>query len=149
MQTLLAHKPTTVIRPQNQLNAATAREFGRQLSTAISAPGVVVVLVDLAQVKFIDSVGLMVLVAGLKQAKNLQRRFSMCSVSPGIRMILELSQLDRVFEIFENVESFEAENQCLNRRIGQAGNKTEQSFGETPENPRTALGVLADFKLGS
>ncbi|MGB8689274.1 MAG: STAS domain-containing protein [Microcoleus sp.] len=114
MQILLAHTPITVIRPQNQLNAATAREFGLQLSTTISAPGVVVVLVDLAQVKFIDSVGLMVLVAGLKQAKNLQRRFSICSVSPGIRMILELSQLDRVFEIFENVEIFEAENQCLN-----------------------------------
>lgn len=114
MQTLLTRKPITVIRPQHQLNAATATEFGRQLGIAISARGVEVVLVDLAQVKFIDSAGLMTLVAGLKQAKSLGRQFSICSVSPGIRMILELSQLDRVFEIFENVESFEAKNADLN-----------------------------------
>ncbi|MEG4005218.1 STAS domain-containing protein [Microcoleus sp. Pol11C1] len=114
MQTLLAHKPITVIRPLDHLNAATCGEFGGQLMTAIAAPGVVAVLVDLGAVKFIDSAGLMALVSGLKQAKKMGRRFSLCSVSPGIKMILELSQLDRVFEIFENVDSFEAENSCVN-----------------------------------
>lgn len=83
--------------------------------TAIAAPGVVAVLVDLGAVTFIDSAGLMALVSGLKQAKKMGRRFSICSVSPGIRMILELSQLDRVFEIFDNVDSFEAENSCANQ----------------------------------
>jgi len=112
MQTVLAHKPITVIRPIDYLNAATSGEFARQLTTAISAPGVVAVLVDLAEVTFIDSAGLMALVSGLKQAKKIGRRFSICSVSPGIRMILELSQLDRVFEIYENVESFDAEKSC-------------------------------------
>lgn len=115
MQTLLAHKPITVIRPLDHLNAATCVEFGRQLTTAISAPGVVAVLVDLGAVTFIDSAGLMALVSGLKQAKKMGRRFSLCSVSAGIRMILELSQLDRVFEIFENVDSFEAENSCVHQ----------------------------------
>ena len=110
MPTLLARKPITVIRPLEHLNAATSGEFGRQLMTAISAPGVVTVLVDFAEVTFMDSAGLMALVSGLKQAKKMGRRFSICSVSPGIRMILELSQLDRVFEIFENVDSFDAEN---------------------------------------
>ncbi len=113
MQTLLADQPITVIRPLDHLNAATAGEFGRQVTTAIAAPGIVAVLVDLGEVKFIDSAGLMALVSGLKQAKKMQRRFSICSVSPGARMVLELSQLDRVFEIFENVESFEAQNSCV------------------------------------
>jgi len=110
MQTLLAPQPITVIRPLDHLNAATSEGFERQLITAISAPGVVTVLVDFAAVTFIDSAALMALVSGLKQAKKMGRRFSICSVSPGIRMILELSQLDRVFKIFENVDSFEAEN---------------------------------------
>lgn len=110
MQTLLADRPITVIRPLDHLNAATSGEFRRQLTTAISAPGVVAVLVDLGEVTFIDSAGLMALVSGLKQAKKMQRRFSICSVSAGIRMILELSQLDRVFEIFENVDSFKSQN---------------------------------------
>ena len=110
MQTLLAQKPITVIRPLDYLNAATSEEFGLQLTTAISTPGVVAVLVDLGAVTFIDSAGLMALVSGLKQAKKMRRSFSICSVSAGIRMVLELSQLDRVFEIFESVESFEAAN---------------------------------------
>ncbi|MEG4167362.1 MULTISPECIES: STAS domain-containing protein [unclassified Microcoleus] len=113
MQTLLAHKPITVIRPLDYLNAATCEEFDVQLMTAIAAPGVVAVVVDLAEVKFIDSAGLMALVSGLKQAKKMGRRFSLCSVSPGIKMILELSQLDRVFEIFENVDSFDVQNSCV------------------------------------
>ncbi|MEG4457425.1 STAS domain-containing protein [Microcoleus sp. N9_A1] len=113
MQTLLAQKPITVIRPLDYLNAATCGEFDVQLTTAIAAPGVVALLVDLGAVTFIDSAGLMALVSGLKQAKKMGRRFSLCSVSAGIRMVLELSQLDRVFEIFENVDSFEAENSCF------------------------------------
>ena len=116
MQTLLAHQPITVIRPLEHLNAATSGEFGRQLTTAISAPGVAGVLVDFAEVTFMDSAGLMALVSGLKQAKKMGRRFSICSVSPRIRMILELSQLDRVFKIFENVDSFEAENSSANQQ---------------------------------
>ena len=116
MQTLLADRPITVIRPLEHLNAATSGEFGRQLMTAISAPGVVAVVVDFAEVTFMDSAGLMALVSGLKQAKKMGRRFSICSVSRGIRMILELSQVDRVFKIFENVDSFEAENSSANKQ---------------------------------
>ena len=116
MQTLLARKPIAVIRPLEYLNAATSGELGRQLTTAISAPGVAGVLVDFAEVTFIDSAGLMALVSGLKQAKKMGRGFSICSVSPGIRMVLELSQLDRVFKIFENVDSFEAENSRANKQ---------------------------------
>ena len=116
MPTLLARKPITVIRPLEHLNAATSGEFGRQLMTAISAPGVVAVVVDFAEVTFMDSAGLMALVSGLKQAKKMGRSFSICSVSPGIRMILELSKLDRVFKIFENVDSFEAENSSAHKQ---------------------------------
>ena len=110
MQTLLAQKSITVIRPLDHLNAATSEEFQWQLIAAIAAPGIVTVLVDLGEVTLIDSAGLMALVSGLKQAKKMGRRFSICSLSAKIRMVLELSQLDRVFEIFENVESFQASN---------------------------------------
>lgn len=113
MQTLLVHKPITVIRPLDHLNAATAGAFTEQLTTTISAPGVEAVLVDVGAVTFIDSAGLMALISGLRQAKKMGRRFSLCSVTAGIKMILELSQLDRVFEIFEDVESFEAANSCV------------------------------------
>ena len=70
MPTLLARKPITVIRPLEHLNAATSGEFGRQLMTAISAPGVVAVVVDFAEVTFMDSAGLMALVSGSSRRKK-------------------------------------------------------------------------------
>ncbi|MGL5060873.1 MAG: STAS domain-containing protein [Microcoleus sp.] len=115
MQTLLAQQPIAVVLSLDHLNAATAGQFQSQLRAAICAPTVVAVAVDLAKVTFLDSAGLMALVSGLKQAKSLNKRFSICSVTPGVRMILELSQLDRVFEILENVASFETENANITR----------------------------------
>jgi anti-anti-sigma regulatory factor len=47
-------------------------------------------------------------VKGFRLAQSLGRRFSLCSVPPSVRMMFELTQLDTVFEIFENRDSFEA-----------------------------------------
>ncbi|MGB3755469.1 MAG: STAS domain-containing protein, partial [Rivularia sp. (in: cyanobacteria)] len=59
-------------------------------------------LVDLKQVEHIDSAGLMALISSCKLAQSLQTRFSLCSVSPSLKIIIELTQLDRVLEIFES-----------------------------------------------
>jgi anti-anti-sigma regulatory factor len=41
-------------------------------------------------------------------AQSLGKRFSLCSVSPSVRIVFELTQLDGAFEIFENKAMFEA-----------------------------------------
>jgi len=104
---LSAPQPITVINPQGYLNAATVEEFQIQLNEAFANPELSAVLVDLGKVEFLDSAGLLTLVSTLKKAKSLNTRFSLCSVSSPIRMIFELSQLDRVFEIFDNAADFE------------------------------------------
>ena len=55
----------------------------------------------------------MALVSGLQLAQHLDRRFGICSVSPSIRIVFELTQLDQVFEIFESTAAFEAAIACL------------------------------------
>ncbi len=107
MQTIIAYPKITVIRPQGRLNGSNAVEFQDQMATAVAQKGQTIVLVDLEQVESLDSAGLMALVYALRLAQALNRRFSLCSVSPSIRIILELTQLDRVFEIFESVAAFE------------------------------------------
>lgn len=109
MQTLLTRPAFTVLRPTGHLNAANVHEFRAQLQTALSAPDSTALLVDLEQVEFLDSAGLISLVSGLKQAQTLNRQFSLCAVNPAVRMVLELSQLDRVFEIYENATTFEGQ----------------------------------------
>jgi len=108
MQSTLVRPQLTVICPQENINAANATEFQRQLTTAVASEDLSVLLVDMEQVEYIDSAGLMALVSTLTLAQRLERRFALCTLSPSVRMILELTQLDRVFETFENRAAFEA-----------------------------------------
>lgn len=108
MQTTIAPPKITVIQPQGHFNASNAIEFQRQMIKLVAQEGHSSVLVDLEQVESIDSAGLIALVRGLKLAQALSRRFSICCVSPSIRIIFELTQLDQVFEIFDSKATFEA-----------------------------------------
>jgi anti-anti-sigma factor len=108
MQAIIAYPKITVIQPYGSFNASKAVEFKYQLTTAISQEEYASVLVDLEQVEFLDSAGLMGLIYGLRLAKALERRFSLCSIPPAIRIILELTQLDQVFEVFESIAAFKA-----------------------------------------
>ncbi|MUG95905.1 anti-sigma factor antagonist [Scytonema sp. UIC 10036] len=61
-------------------------------------------VIDLAKVDFMDSSGLVSLVKGLKVARQNGCRLVICNVQPPVRLILELTQLDSVFEIFSSYE---------------------------------------------
>lgn len=58
-------------------------------------------MLDLTHVEFIDSSGLVALVSGLKMAGKHQCRLVICNPHPSVRLILEITQLDDVFEIIE------------------------------------------------
>lgn len=108
MQSIALISPITVVQPQGHLNAANATEFRRELTAAVVANPSAVVLVDMNQVDSMDSAGLMALVSALNLAQRQNQRFSLCCLSPSIRIIFELTQLDRVFEIFESKSAFDA-----------------------------------------
>lgn len=108
MQVVLDYPKITVISPQGCLNATNALEFETNITKALAQDGISFVLVDLECVESLDSAGLMALVSALKLSQKLGRGFSLCSVSPCLRIIFEMTQLDRVFEIFEGKAAFEA-----------------------------------------
>jgi anti-sigma B factor antagonist len=102
MQNLVTFRQkSAVIQPCGSLCAANATKFQDQLNAAVLSDEHSCLLVDLAMVDFIDSAGLMVLVSAHKIATSLNKRFSLCSLSQSTRMVLELTQLDQVFEILE------------------------------------------------
>jgi len=59
-------------------------------------------VIDLAQIEFIDSAGLLALMKSLDQANQNQCRLVLCDPRPSVRLILEITQLDRVFEMVDN-----------------------------------------------
>lgn len=62
------------------------------------------ILVDLKDVKFIDSSGLGALVSGFKNAISHQGSLKLSGLQPQVRSMFELTRLHRVFEIFNSSE---------------------------------------------
>ena len=92
----------TVVQPCGALNAANAESFQQTLTSAISSEQSAGLLVDMSRVDSMDSSGLISLVSVLSLSRTLGKRLSLCSVPPSVRIVFELTQLDRVFEMLEN-----------------------------------------------
>lgn len=107
MQSVLIRPQVAIASPVGQINAANAAEFQSQLNAIVLSDDNSAVVVDMSQVKLLDSAGLMVLVAALRLAQSRNKRFSLCAVSPSIRIIFELTQLDRAFEMVDDIAAFE------------------------------------------
>jgi len=60
------------------------------------------VLVNLAQVAYMDSSGIATLVEGLKAAQSRKANFGLFGLTKNTRSVLELVRLDKVFKIFES-----------------------------------------------
>jgi anti-anti-sigma factor len=90
-----------VVQPSGVLNAANASALQAQLSQQIATDTTPGLMVDMSRVESLDSAGLVSLISVLRLARGLQKRFCLCAVPPSIRIVLELTQLDRVFEIVD------------------------------------------------
>ncbi|MCI0477481.1 MAG: STAS domain-containing protein [Anaerolineales bacterium] len=58
------------------------------------------IVVDLAGVNFIDSTALATLVQGMKRARQANGDLRLCSLQQPVRIIFELTRLDKAFDIF-------------------------------------------------
>ncbi len=62
------------------------------------------VIIDLAEVKFIDSSGLGALLSGYKNANMRSGAFALAGLQPRVKSMFELTRLNRVFEIYPGLE---------------------------------------------
>ncbi|MBT1634688.1 STAS domain-containing protein [Clavibacter tessellarius] len=85
----------TVVAATGMLNMASAPELREAVHDAI-ADGASRIVVDLAEVDFIDSSGLGALIAGLKSARDAGGDLRLSAPGPQVAMVLQLSNLDRV-----------------------------------------------------
>lgn len=61
-------------------------------------------LVDLKEVRFVDSSGLGVLISGYKNASTRQGSIKLCSLQAQVKSMFELTRLHRVFDIYKTVD---------------------------------------------
>jgi anti-anti-sigma factor len=102
---LIMKQQVKVIKLSGILNATTSQEF-RQKITEILESDAKLVLVDCQDVTFMDSSGLGALVLAFKTLRTAGTKLVLCSINEQVRILFELTSMDKVFEIFPNQDAF-------------------------------------------
>ncbi|HEY9795195.1 MAG TPA: STAS domain-containing protein [Leptolyngbyaceae cyanobacterium] len=95
-----------VVQPSGILDGTKAGQFRQEISNLVES-NVDIVLIDFRDVTFMDSSGLGALVLALKTVRAAGGKLFICSVNEQIKMLFELTSMDRVFEIFPTREEFD------------------------------------------
>ena len=98
-----------ILKPNGILDATTSQELRTQITEFMNS-GAKVVLVDLQNITFMDSSGLGSLVLAFKSLRAVDSQLLICSVNEQIRILFELTGMDKIFTVFPSQEEF---NQSL------------------------------------
>lgn len=96
------------IRPTGILNVVSGNQLRRDVSDSISC-GNNIILIDLQNVEFVDSSGLGALVAAMQSVKSVGGKFYICSVNEQVKMLFELTKMERLFKIYVNRNEFDSQ----------------------------------------
>lgn len=92
-----------LFKPQGSIDLQGGMTLSEQMNEVKPQPEQLWVI-DLSEVDFMDSSGLVPLINGLTSAREHGCRLVLCNVQAPVKLILELTQLDSVFEIFDTYE---------------------------------------------
>lgn len=95
-----------VVQPEGLLDGVKASQVRREIGECLEA-GAKIVLLDLKDVTFIDSSGLGALVSALKTVRAADAKMFVCSISDQVKILFELTSMNRVFKVFSDREEFE------------------------------------------
>ncbi len=94
-----------ILQPSGILDGIRGNELRREVNEIVNI-GANIVLIDLKDVKFIDSSGLGALVSVMKMVRTAGSQLFVCSVNGQVKMLFELTKMDRIFEKFADQDEF-------------------------------------------
>jgi anti-anti-sigma factor len=103
VQTRQVDSGATVVAPTGRLDVAGAPALKDAISEALKN-GQPRVVLDMEGVSFVDSTGLGSVIAALKQIRSSQGDLRLAAPNQQVRVVLELTTLDRVFPYYSTVE---------------------------------------------
>lgn len=98
---------TQVFYPSRILSSANSTDLLKWVQTNLES-GSNQLLINLKSVIFMDSTGLGTLVTALKMVRESGGQLSLCSLNGQARMLFEMTGMEKVFEIYNSVEEFNA-----------------------------------------
>lgn len=99
-----------IVEADGLLDGNRATQVRREISECLK-DGAKIILLDLKEVTFIDSSGLGALVSALKIVRTSGAQLYICSVCDQVKILFELTSMNRVFDVFASREEFQ--NQVL------------------------------------
>lgn len=94
-----------VVKLNGIINTSNSQEL-RQNITHLQESGAKIVLVDCQDVTFMDSSALGALVLAFKTLRAADTKLVFCSINEQVRILFELTGMDKVFEIFPSQDDF-------------------------------------------
>lgn len=98
------HDKTVILDISGDIDFANSLEVRQSVLHEISESRAPRVIVNLSQVRYVDSSGVASLVEGLKASHDLGSRFILFGLNSSVREVLELSRLIKVFEVYDSEE---------------------------------------------
>ncbi|MBD2186379.1 STAS domain-containing protein [Aerosakkonema funiforme] len=95
-----------IVQPAGMLDSSKGSLFRQEINSLVEN-GATIVLVDFQDVTFMDSSGLGSLVLALKTVRAAGGKLFICSINEQVKMLFELTSMDRVFQIFANRDEFD------------------------------------------
>jgi len=95
---------TTIFDVSGDIDFVNSPEVRQSVLREIRESRTARVIVNLRQVRYIDSSGVASLIEGLKASRDLGSRFILIGLSASAGEVLRLSRLIKAFEIYDNEE---------------------------------------------
>jgi len=100
-----------IIEPKGILDGTKTAGFQQQIEQSVES-GIHTILIDFTEVTFMDSSGLGGLVKAFKTVEAADVKFFICSINEQVRILFELTSMDKYFDILPDREVF---NQQFNK----------------------------------
>ncbi len=90
------------VRLEGELDHHTALELREKVDSALETEGLTHILLNLKELSFMDSSGLGVILGRYKYVKTLGGEMVVCSISPHIKRLFEMSGMFKIVKLASN-----------------------------------------------
>lgn len=93
-----------LVQPSGEIDFSRSPALRSELLDVLSNKSPQRLIIDLAQVEYMDSSGVATLVEAMQQQRKQNRKLVLCNLQPKVKSIFEIARLDMVFLIVGSID---------------------------------------------
>ena len=90
-----------ILEPSNSITKQNSHTLEDTLRQAIEQSSYRTYILNMQRVEFLDNSGLMTLLSLFKLAQSLGKQLSFCSLTPAVKIVFDISQVNRIFHLLD------------------------------------------------